>query len=53
MLDAKEIIAKLHRDHTASGAELLELLRSENNDTMEALRQAAQETAQETFGKAV
>ena len=53
MLDAKEIITKLHREHTASGAELLELLRSEDIDTMEALRQAAQETAQKTFGKAV
>ncbi len=53
MLDAKEIITKLHREHTASGAELLELLHSEDVDTMEALRQAAQETAQETFGKAV
>ena len=49
MLDAKEIITKLHREHTASGTELLELLRSEDIDTMEALRQAAQEIAQETF----
>ena len=53
MLDAKEIITKLHREHAASSAELLELLHCEDMDTMEALRQAAQETAQETFGKAV
>ena len=41
MLDAKEIITKLHKEHTASGIELLELLRSEDIDTMEVLRQAA------------
>ena len=53
MLNCKEIITKLHTEHTASGAELLELLRCEDAVIVEELRQTAQATAQETFGKAV
>ena len=53
MLNCKEIITKLHTEHTASGTELLELLRCEDADIMEELRKTAQATAQETFGNAV
>ena len=53
MLNCKEIITKLHTEHNASGAELLELLRCEDADILEELRKTAQATAQETFGKAV
>lgn len=47
------IISKLHREHSASGEELLELLRCTDASANETLRQAAQEQAQEIFGKQI
>ena len=53
MLSCIEIIHKLKTEHNANGDELLVLLQCEDVKIAEALRQAAQEQAQETFGKNV
>lgn len=53
MLDCNEIIHKLQIEHKASGAELLSLLQCNDTKILEALRQAAQEQAQQTFGNNV
>ena len=53
MLDCNEIIHKLQIEHKASHAELLALLQCNDAKILEALRQAAQEQAQQTFGNNV